>query len=316
MYGEPFTVPEPLETVFVSWFEGGEVFRSGLTYQRGAGRIFYFRPGPRDLSDLPPCRRAQVLRNAVHWAHNPAPGLDGACRRAERADRQGQGAAGPERPAAACRRRSRAAVSDAELASVLGTGGIAGHHVAEFARRSRNAEIVACVDAVPGPRRSFCRRTTASRRPSTSSMRRIAWGEFDAAINCTPDGVHYGDDAGAAGRRQACVLRKAAGAEPSRRLRHDRGGRSSAASSTWSTSPTATRRRCRRRAPWSRPARSARCAMSRRPTARAGWSARHWGDWRDRRQMAVAAVDEHGSTGVLGDVGIHILDFAAPWPSA
>ena len=45
MYGEPFLVPEPLETVLISWFEGGEVFRSGLTYQRGAGRIFYFRPG-------------------------------------------------------------------------------------------------------------------------------------------------------------------------------------------------------------------------------------------------------------------------------
>ena len=45
MYGEPFTVPEPMETVFVSWYEGGEVFRSGVTYQRGGGRIFYFSPG-------------------------------------------------------------------------------------------------------------------------------------------------------------------------------------------------------------------------------------------------------------------------------
>ncbi len=45
MYGEPFGVPEPLETVFVSWFQGGEVFRSGLTYKRGAGNVFYFRPG-------------------------------------------------------------------------------------------------------------------------------------------------------------------------------------------------------------------------------------------------------------------------------
>ena len=41
MYGEPFSVPEPLETVFISWFQGGEVFRSGLTYKRGAGNIFY-----------------------------------------------------------------------------------------------------------------------------------------------------------------------------------------------------------------------------------------------------------------------------------
>jgi len=45
MYGEPFSVPEPLETVFISWFQGGEVFRSGLTYKRGAGNVFYFRPG-------------------------------------------------------------------------------------------------------------------------------------------------------------------------------------------------------------------------------------------------------------------------------
>ena len=45
MYGEPFSVPEPLETVFISWFQGGEVFRSGITYKRGAGNIFYFRPG-------------------------------------------------------------------------------------------------------------------------------------------------------------------------------------------------------------------------------------------------------------------------------
>jgi trehalose utilization protein len=41
MYGEPFGVPEPLETIFISWFQGGEVFRSGLTYRRGAGNIFY-----------------------------------------------------------------------------------------------------------------------------------------------------------------------------------------------------------------------------------------------------------------------------------
>ncbi len=45
MYGEPFLIPEPLETVLISWFEGGEVFRSGCTFQRGAGKIFYFRPG-------------------------------------------------------------------------------------------------------------------------------------------------------------------------------------------------------------------------------------------------------------------------------
>jgi len=72
MYGEPFLVPEPLETVFVSWFEGGEVFRSGLTYQRGAGRIFYFEPGHETYPIYHDLQIQTVLRNAVRWAYNPA----------------------------------------------------------------------------------------------------------------------------------------------------------------------------------------------------------------------------------------------------
>ena len=45
MYGEHFDIPAPDETIFISWFEGGEVFRSGATFKRGNGKIFYFRPG-------------------------------------------------------------------------------------------------------------------------------------------------------------------------------------------------------------------------------------------------------------------------------
>jgi trehalose utilization protein len=71
MYGEPFTVPEPLETVFVSWFQGGEVFRSGLTYRRGAGNIFYFRPGHETYPTYHDATVGLVLRNAVNWAYNP-----------------------------------------------------------------------------------------------------------------------------------------------------------------------------------------------------------------------------------------------------
>jgi len=73
MYGEPFSVPEPMETVLISWFEGGEVFRSGMTWQRGAGRIFYFRPGHEIYPIYHNPEVAQILRNAVHWADNPAP---------------------------------------------------------------------------------------------------------------------------------------------------------------------------------------------------------------------------------------------------
>ncbi len=71
MYGEPFSVPEPLETVFISWFEGGEVFRSGLTYKRGAGNVFYFRPGHETYPTYYDENVRTVLRNSVKWAYNP-----------------------------------------------------------------------------------------------------------------------------------------------------------------------------------------------------------------------------------------------------
>lgn len=71
MYGEPFGIPEPLETVFISWFEGGEVFRSGVTYKRGAGNVFYFRPGHETYPTYHNKDVQRVLLNSVKWAFNP-----------------------------------------------------------------------------------------------------------------------------------------------------------------------------------------------------------------------------------------------------
>lgn len=68
MYGEPFAVPAPDELVFISWFEGGEVFRSGCCYQRGAGRIFYFRPGHETYPIYHQEVVHQILDNGVRWA--------------------------------------------------------------------------------------------------------------------------------------------------------------------------------------------------------------------------------------------------------
>lgn len=73
MYGEPFLVPEPMETVFITWYEGGEVFRSGLTYRRGAGKIFYFSPGHEMYPIYHQPEIQQILRNAVNWAYSAAP---------------------------------------------------------------------------------------------------------------------------------------------------------------------------------------------------------------------------------------------------
>jgi len=77
MYGEPFSVPEPLETVFIGWFQGGEVFRSGLTYKRGAGNIFYFQPGHETYPTYHDKHVQAVLKNAVHWAKNERLSVNG-----------------------------------------------------------------------------------------------------------------------------------------------------------------------------------------------------------------------------------------------
>lgn len=67
MYGEPFAIPEPEEQVFISWFEGGEVFRSGNCWRRGNGKIFYFRPGHETYPIYHNPEIQRVLYNAVHY---------------------------------------------------------------------------------------------------------------------------------------------------------------------------------------------------------------------------------------------------------
>ena len=67
-YGEPFAVPEPDELVFISWFKGGEVFRSGACYRRGRGRIFFFRPGHETFPTYHDPNVQRVIANGVRWA--------------------------------------------------------------------------------------------------------------------------------------------------------------------------------------------------------------------------------------------------------
>lgn len=74
MYGEHFDIPDPDELVFVSWFEGGEVFRSGCIWKRGAGKVFYFRPGHETFPIYYHPEVRCVLANGVKYV---APALGG-----------------------------------------------------------------------------------------------------------------------------------------------------------------------------------------------------------------------------------------------
>jgi len=68
MYGEPFDVPEPDETIFIGWFNTGNVFRSGITYRRGNGKIFYFQPGHNTNPVYHNTHILKIIENAIYWA--------------------------------------------------------------------------------------------------------------------------------------------------------------------------------------------------------------------------------------------------------
>lgn len=67
-YGEFFEIPRPDELVFIGWFSGGEVFRSGCCFHRGKGKIFYFQPGHETFPVYHMPEIQKVIRNAVRWA--------------------------------------------------------------------------------------------------------------------------------------------------------------------------------------------------------------------------------------------------------
>ena len=66
-YGEPFTVPNPDKVLLISNYTGGEVFRSGLLYERVNGKIFYFQPGHETFPTYHVPEVQSVIRNAVHF---------------------------------------------------------------------------------------------------------------------------------------------------------------------------------------------------------------------------------------------------------
>lgn len=77
MYGEPFSIPVPDEQIFISHFVGGEVFRSGCVWNRGAGKVFYFRPGHESYPIYHDAKVLRVITNAVRYlAPKCAPAVD------------------------------------------------------------------------------------------------------------------------------------------------------------------------------------------------------------------------------------------------
>jgi trehalose utilization protein len=73
MYGETFDIPAPDELIFISSFTGGEVFRSGCTFRRGHGKIFFFSPGDQDYPVYYHSDVRRVIANGVAWVKSDRP---------------------------------------------------------------------------------------------------------------------------------------------------------------------------------------------------------------------------------------------------
>ncbi len=67
MYGEPFDIPTPDETLLIGWFAGGEVFRSACLFRRGLGQVFYFQPGHEANPTFYDANVRRILGNAVSF---------------------------------------------------------------------------------------------------------------------------------------------------------------------------------------------------------------------------------------------------------
>ena len=67
MYGEPFFIPKPDDLIFATWYEDGNIFRGGVTFTRGLGKIFYFHPGHESCTSFDNEYVQKILQNAVKW---------------------------------------------------------------------------------------------------------------------------------------------------------------------------------------------------------------------------------------------------------
>lgn len=190
---------------------------------------------------------------------------------------------------------------------LLGTGLISGQHLAEFGAVPE-CRIVACVDALPGRAAAFAAANGIG-HAFESLQAALAWGGFDAAINATPDGVHKATtlELVAAGKHVFCEKPLAPNHADALEMTEaaERAGLVNMVNLTYRNSPAIHKAR--------RMVEAGEIGELRHVEAgyRQSWLVSGlWGDWRTEDKWLWRLSSAHGSTGVLGDVGIHILDFA------
>lgn len=190
---------------------------------------------------------------------------------------------------------------------VLGTGSIAERHAAHFGAIA-DCTLAAAVDSNPARLAAYADRHGIARRFASLDAA-LAWGEFDAAVNATPDPVHYPTTMQllAAGKHVFCEkplavnhIDAAAMADAA-----EQAGLINMVNLTYRNADAIQRAR-------EMVAQGAIGAVRHvEASYLQSWlAAKYWGDWRTEERWLWRLSTAHGSTGVLGDIGIHIVDFA------
>jgi predicted dehydrogenase len=190
---------------------------------------------------------------------------------------------------------------------VLGTGGMAAQHVLHFRQDSR-AEIVACADVQMERAESFAK-THRIAKAFGSLEDAIAWGGFDAAANVTPDSAHHPTTMKliAAGKHVLCEKPLAESFALASEMAEAAGKAGVCNMVNLTYRNVAALETARLMIAGGDIGEVRHVEASYRQSWLAG---RMWGDWRTDPKWLWRLSQKHGSTGVLGDVGIHILDFA------
>lgn len=190
---------------------------------------------------------------------------------------------------------------------IVGTGGMARQHALAF-RMLPGVEIVGAVEPNAERLAAFCEEHGIANRFADLD-KAIAWGAFDAAANVTPDAVHYPTTMKliAAGKHILCEKPLATTYPLALEMTEAAEARGviNMVNLSYRGSPAVERAR--------EIVTSGEIGEIRHFEASylQSWLVgHHWGDWRTEDRWLWRLSTRHGSHGVIGDIGIHIVDFA------
>ena len=191
---------------------------------------------------------------------------------------------------------------------ILGTGGMAAQHAKHFAAID-GVTLVGGVDVDPARLEKF--NTTHGIPNGFASLdAAIAWGQFDAVANVTPDSIHHPTSIAAlkAGKHVFCEKPLATDATKAFEMVDvaEKSGLVNMVNLTYRNVAQLQKAR--------EIVTSGQIGAVKHVEASylQSWLvSKAWGDWRTESQWLWRLSKKHGSNGVLGDIGVHILDFAS-----